>query len=795
VDYVSRLLRAINDYNDTDDNSKETLRDLICVISDNAEIKADPFIRKLLYVASQKMRVFGYNILNQLGSDPDETATELSLTRDESIKEIYRSQVWENNILDKTQKEIIDFFQSLPDGQRRMLVSAPTSYGKTFIMREILYINRHRYNNILLVFPTVALLRENAENMEKLNREKGLGYSVIKSVDNEFDITAKNIFVFTPERAMQLLAGFDGLNLDFFFYDEMYKIDEDFCYDETDEKEENEEQASPKKKSRYSTTASFLDEARAKTFRICLYMLSKLVPEYYLAGPNLSEEHFGYGMKAFLQSNRIHVKSVLFEPTKRIRVDSFASKIKEHIEGLPIIPISEERVEGKNKGERICAVVDYIKRHNYGQTLLYCTTPAKANDYATILAVKNQGSLVEDNDYCIFMDHIRRAYDVNGSIEQWSFFKVLQKGFAMHHRKLPKYIQKEVLDLFNRGMFDLLFCTSTIVEGVNTNAKNMVILNASKGKAKLTGFDLKNIIGRAGRYYHNFIGRYYLFDRELVTIVDEKLILDFITYGERELGTIDLDNADMLDLTHNNRQAKQTRIEQQSGFALPEEVFRKNRLVKKEQQESLLRHLLRADEDFYKFHQYLKYPNILEEFIEYPALNVILRIFQAAGLIDEFTVKYYTAISIGYVQDGFYGILKYQIKQAESADIKYDGAYSKAFKTQKDIIEHKIPKLLALFESIFLCAASIRGISTNNFSLSKVIRFYEAGVRSYLGEQLVEYGFPIDAIRRIEAEYPQLTSLGCSEAKLFVKQNSRPIMLLLDEYERRLLRKAFLSLN
>jgi hypothetical protein len=72
--------------------------------------------------------------------------------------------------------------------------------------------------------------------MEKLNFDKQLGYSVIKSVDNE--IGDKNIFVFTPERAMQLLANYPTLKLDFFFYDEMYKIDEDFCYDETDEKDE-----------------------------------------------------------------------------------------------------------------------------------------------------------------------------------------------------------------------------------------------------------------------------------------------------------------------------------------------------------------------------------------------------------------------------------------------------------------------------------------------------------------------------------------------------------------------------
>lgn len=59
-----------------------------------------------------------------------------------------------------TQQEVIDIFQSLDN--RRLLVSAPTSYGKTFLMREIVFLNKERYDNILLVFPTVALLLENA---------------------------------------------------------------------------------------------------------------------------------------------------------------------------------------------------------------------------------------------------------------------------------------------------------------------------------------------------------------------------------------------------------------------------------------------------------------------------------------------------------------------------------------------------------------------------------------------------------------------------------------------------------
>jgi hypothetical protein len=224
-------------------------------------------------------------------------------------------------------------------------------------------------------------------------------------------------------------------------------------------------------------------------------------------------------------------------------------------------------------------------------------------------------------------------------------------------------------------------------------------------------------------------------------------------------------------------------------------VFIKNRLVKKEYQENLLNHLLDHEYDFSSFLQYLGYHNILDQFTKFAALNTVLKIFNASGLLDEVTVKLYSAISISYANEGFRGILKYQIDEAEKGNIKYDAAYSKAFKNQKDIIEHKIPKMLALFESIFTYAAELKRISLNNFSLSKVIRFYETGVRSYFGEQLVEFGFPIDAIRRIEDKYPQLLALGRAEVKEYVINRKQNIDSLLDEYEKKLLNRALKSFN
>ncbi|MVQ47074.1 hypothetical protein GCK47_15610 [Roseburia intestinalis] len=117
-----------------------------------------------------------------------------------------------------------------------------------------------------------------------------------------------------------------------------------------------------------------------------------------------------------------------------------------------------------------------------------------------------------------------------------------------------------------------------------------------------------------------------------------------------------------------------------------------------------------------------------------------------------------------------------------------------AFKTQKQIIEHKIPKMLALFETIFLYASLLRGKKLNNFSLSKVTRFFETGVKSYFGEQLVEFGFPVDAIRRIEDCNVRLVSMNADSSKKYIQEHLIDIEKVLDPYEKDLLSKALNSI-
>lgn len=789
-DYTGQLLTAINKYDPNDGQSRDHLRDLVCWISDDAEPKKDPIIADLLYIASQKMRVFGYNKLNGYTDNPDMSVGMMGGIGDQAINELYRSDTDRDITLDQSQKEVIDLFQSL--SPRRLLVSAPTSYGKTFLMREIVFRNKDRYKNILLVFPTVALLIENAGVMSSFVKKHNLNYRIVKTVDAVCDDDENKIFVFTPERALQLLAAFPDLKIDFFFFDEVYKIDEDYCNDDVEEDSDGQPSDTGAKNHR-KLQPTFLDEDRGKTFRIALYLLSKRVEEYYLAGPNLSPDHFGTGMRRFLELNRISVKEISFEPTLRIAVNAYNTKIEEKLPASIQLPTNALAPLNSKVNERIKDVVTYIDTREYGQTLLYCSSPARAIEYSNSLS-KNMGNTNRSDSYPDefkhFIDHIRREYDIDNSVNEWSLIKVLENGFGIHHGQLPKYIQREILDQFNKGVFPLLFCTSTIVEGVNTDAKNMIILNASKGRKHLSAFDIKNIKGRAGRYHHCFVGRVYYASRELAKLEEsDTMILDFATYSDIPLGPIDIDNAEYDDLTFANADRKSARDKETENYILPYDVFIKNRTVSKENQEKLL-HELMNDKTYMIFRPLITHPIDVENFLKFSWTRKILKVFYDAGLIDKYIGERYYAISYNYYLNGFKGILDFELKNSKSID----EAYTNAFKSLRNILEHKIPKVLSLFESIISFVAQQKGDDQGEFSLSRVCRYYETGVKSTLGEALAEYGFPTDAIRNLEEKYTELLHLGLQDAKQYCREHYGPIKSQFDDYENELFVKAMRTL-
>jgi hypothetical protein len=56
-----------------------------------------------------------------------------------------------------------------------------------------------------------------------------------------------------------------------------------------------------------------------------------------------------------------------------------------------------------------------------------------------------------------------------------------------------------------------LICTSTLIEGVNTKAKNVIIYDNKIARTKFDYFTFNNICGRSGRMFSHFVGNIYLF--------------------------------------------------------------------------------------------------------------------------------------------------------------------------------------------------------------------------------------------------------------------------------------------
>ena len=782
--YLYELVDLLNQYDGSNCEMENRIRDLVCYISDSSEYMQIDLYRSIVFEAAQKLRMFGYiKGTNRIAQD-EFFYDNLNDIKHSAIQNYYKSKVFSNNLLDKRQKEVIDKFMSLE--QKRILVSAPTSFGKTFLLREIIFLNRERYRNILLLFPTIALLNENTESVNQLIQELKLEYKIINNVYSGIEDTEKHIFILTPERALKLLADNANLSIDFFFFDEVYKIDEDFDRNEDSNEKEGEEDVKQD------------NGNRAKAFRIVLYLLAKSVKEYYLAGPYLNLNQVKKGMQIFLKDNNITPIQIEFEPTSRIEIDAWKMNSIEYHPVLGEIKKQLYAHAGPSTKEKVQGIVKYLQENRLGQAIFYCSTPSNSMKYTRDIIEAFSEEKEKKIPYD-FIEHLKKKYNVKigkskDSTMYWSLVQALENGIGIHHGKFPKYVQNEVLRLFNNGDFDYLFCTSTIIEGVNTNAKNVVIINNSVGNTTMTAFALKNIKGRAGRYYHHAMGRVFYTDSKQRQIENaDDMQLNFQTYDTHPILNADIDNASLDDLAEENRNIKVEREEKFNRNLLPDNVFIKNRLYPRDVQEKYLNYVMQTNV-FRKFVGLIGNSSNIRYFLTNKVINVILETFEETQILDTNKAKVYYSVVSTYSQNGTIGILQYHIGKLQENNSmfeeKIDSAYIKAFEQIRNIVEYEIPKLLCLFESLFQQAGKLLGYNMDDFNLSSVIRFFELGITTELGLFLVEFGFPTDTIRALENKYPSIGKMGALEAATFLSNNQRAMYSVMDAYEQELFKRA-----
>ncbi|GAA4067309.1 helicase-related protein [Amphibacillus indicireducens] len=100
--------------------------------------------------------------------------------------------------------------------------------------------------------------------------------------------------------------------------------------------------------------------------------------------------------------------------------------------------------------------------------------------------------------------------------DQYFLIDCLKKGVAFHFGKIPQRIRERIEALFRTGEIRFLFCTSTLLEGVNLPAKNIFILSMKIGMSNMDDVNFWNLAGRAGRLTKDLSGNIFcvrIFDK------------------------------------------------------------------------------------------------------------------------------------------------------------------------------------------------------------------------------------------------------------------------------------------
>lgn len=437
---------------------------------------------------------------------PDELTDQLS-TRDTLAREIYRSPSREGIFMHRAQFSVL---QRLLKGES-IILSAPTSFGKSFLMEELLL--SEKYDNVLIIVPTVALIEEIRQKIKKLE----LPHSRI-SFTNQGP-TDKNIFILTQERAYEMYGVIAKVGIDLLVIDEFYKMDSELLEDD--------------------------DSDRANMLSVVYHKFSSIAKQVYLLGPYINGAD---GYKTFKHN-----------PTWIESDDNTTYIVREHI-----------KVKPNERGKK---TLELVKKHKK-DIMVYCSSPTTLRDFYKEAL---HDSLPEDDRNDDFIEWINENIG-----PEWYINDALKRGVGVHHGKLPRFIAHEMIKRFAEGKIDILLCTSSLIEGVNTNAKTIIIYNG-KRKFPKDILTFRNISGRAGRMFSHFWGTVYYYEEPSQ---DSEIIVKDPIGTEKD--STPSSTLSLLDDTHlSNKQSDLVNQRYVSTY-IPDDILRLNHFIEIDQQELVL---------------------------------------------------------------------------------------------------------------------------------------------------------------------------------------------------------------
>lgn len=352
----------------------------------------------------------------------------------------------------------------LLDG-KSIAVSAPTSFGKSFIIDA--FIAAKRPKTVVIIVPTIALMDE---TRRRLYKKFARHYGIITAPDTPLE--ARNILIFPQERAFGYIQKLKKIDL--LVIDEFYK-------------------------------ASIVhDKERAPALIKAIIQLSRRAEQRYYLAPKIKK----------LQDN------VFTRDMEFLELLDFNTVFLEKHEIYKEIGGDSQR-----KSEALLSIISPRKE----KSLIYAGTYTEIRKITELVVARLDK--IDRPHTSHFARWLRENYQ-----RDWVLADLVERGVGVHNGRMHRCLsQLQVLLFEHEKGFDSIISTSSIIEGVNTSAQNVVIWKSKLGQTNLKDFTYKNIIGRGGRMFKHFVGHIYLLDSPPKE-EDTQLQIDF---PETLLGSLD----------------------------------------------------------------------------------------------------------------------------------------------------------------------------------------------------------------------------------------------------------------
>jgi replicative superfamily II helicase len=376
-----------------------------------------------------------------------------------------------------------DFYDAL-ESTRSVSISAPTSAGKSYVLSLdiIRKIKNGTPTSVVYLVPTRALIRQVSLKIIKDLHTAGLRRIPVRCVPIPVDrskFPQGAVYVLTQERLMSLLTPRDGEP-----WITSLIVDEAQGLRDGD---------------RGIILHSAIDAVLDRFPKASVFFASPMAknPEYLLelfdrsrASKHWVELHSPVSQNLILvteaaNSNR-HVTFYINTRGPRITIGT-------HELGFVF---QQARVF-----ERRANFAKSVTRENES-SIIYADRPSGTERIASELIKNEPEPDVVDPDIADLVNfltvHIHPEY---------SLIKFLRYRIAFHYGAMPSIVRSRIEDLCSAGKLKFICCTSTLLQGINLPAKNIIMERPCKGTGEaMERGDFLNLSGRAGRMLKEFHG-------------------------------------------------------------------------------------------------------------------------------------------------------------------------------------------------------------------------------------------------------------------------------------------------